>query len=110
MFFIVKVLISGCLIAFASLLVGKKPVLAGFIIALPLTSLLGILFAYFEHHDMEKINQFATSIVVAVPLSLVFFIPFVANKWLKMNFTLSFLTGIILLAGAYAVHTVLLKS
>lgn len=110
MFFIIKIVISACLIAFASWLAGKKPILAGFIIALPLTSLLGILFAYVEHHDMEKINQFATSIVVAVPLSLVFFIPFLANKWLKMNFALSFFTGIVLLAGAYVVHTTLLKS
>jgi len=35
MFFIVKILISALLIAFASWLAGKKPVLAGFIIALP---------------------------------------------------------------------------
>lgn len=110
MFFIAKVLISACLIAFASWLAGKRPILAGFIIALPLTSLLGILFAYLEHHDMEKINQFATSIVVAVPLSLVFFIPFLVNKWLKMSFTMSFFSGIILLAGAYLLHTGLLKS
>lgn len=110
MFFIVKIFVSACLIAFASWLVGKKPILAGFIIALPLTSLLGILFAYFEHHDMNKVNQFATSIVVAVPLSMVFFIPFLANKWLKMNFTISFLTGIILLVVAYVLHMAILRS
>lgn len=110
MFFIIKVLISGGLIAFASLLAGKKPILAGFIIALPLTSLLGILFAYVEHQNMDKINQFALSIVVAVPLSMVFFVPFLANKWLKMNFAQSFTAGLILLAGAYFLHSTILKT
>ena len=110
MFFIVKVLISGCLIAFASMLAGKKPILAGFIIALPLTSLLGILFVYIEHHNMDKVNEFVMSIVVAVPLSMVFFIPFLANKWLKMNFAVSFTTGLVLLVGAYLLHSTILKT
>src|SRR5690606_4868662 len=43
---VAKVLISACLIAFASWLSNKKPELAGFIIALPLTSLLALGFSY----------------------------------------------------------------
>jgi len=109
-FFIVKIFISGLLVAFASWLAGKRPILAGFIIALPLVSILGMLFSYLEHHNMEKINQFATSIVVALPLSLVFFVPFLVNKWLKFSFTVSFLAGIGLLTGAYYIHSLLLKS
>lgn len=110
MVFVIKILISAIVISFVSWLAGKKPVLAGFIIALPLVSILGILFAYLEHKDMEKINQFATSIVVAVPLSLVFFVPFLLNKWFKLNFTLTFGLGIIFLAFAYLAHSTLLKS
>ena len=49
-----KVLISGIIIAFASWLSLKKPILAGFIIALPLMSLISIFFSYMEHKDMEK--------------------------------------------------------
>ena len=110
MFFMVKIFISALLIAFASWLVGKKPILAGFIIALPLVSILGIFFAYLEHHNMEKINQFAISIVVAVPLSMVFFVPFLLNKWLNLNFYVSFLSGLFFLTGAYFLHSALLKS
>lgn len=110
MFFIVKILISAMLIALASTLAGRKPVLAGFIIALPLASMLAILFAYIEHQDMDKLNKFAISIVAAVPLSLTFFIPFLVNKWLKLNFAFSYLAGIFLLTIAYFVHTALLKS
>jgi hypothetical protein len=97
------------LIAFASGLAGKKPVLAGFIIALPLVSILALLFSYLEFRDMDKINRFATSILVAVPLSLSFFIPFLLNRWLKMGFAFSFVLGVLLLAGAYFVHRSLFK-
>jgi len=110
MFFFVKIIISAFLIAFASWLAGKKPVLAGFIIALPLASMLAIFFAYFEHHDMDKLNKFAISIVVAVPLSLSFFLPFLMNKWFKLDFAYSYILGFVLLICAYFIHTSLLKT
>ena len=109
MFFVVKILIAGFIIALASWLSAKKTVLAGFIVALPLVSILSILFAYIEHRNMAKINEFALSIVVAVPLSMAFFVPFLLNKWLKLNFHESFLSGIVLLAVAYYLHQFLLK-
>ena len=102
--FLAKILISAILIAFASWLAGRQSILAGFIIALPLASMLSILFSYLEYRDMEKINQFAVSILTAVPLSLLFFIPFLLNKWLKMNFVWTYLTATGLLAVAYLIH------
>ncbi len=110
MLFTFKVIISALIVAFASWLAGKKTILAGFVVALPLISILTILFVYIEHRDMGKINQFVSSLVVAVPLSLAFFIPFLLNKWLKLNFTFSFLLGIILLFVAYLIHSAILKS
>ena len=110
MFFIAKIFISALMIAFASWLAGKKPILAGFIIALPLVSILSIILAYAEHQNMEKINQFAISIFVAIPLSLVFFVPFLLNKWVKMNFTITFSLGMLLLVVAYFIHSAILKS
>lgn len=107
--FLLKIFISGLIIAFASWLAGRNTTLAGFIVALPLISILSILWSYAEYRDMNKINQFATSILVAVPLSLTFFIPFVLNKWLKMNFSLTFLLGIGLLAVAYFIHSLIFR-
>ncbi len=109
MLFVVKILVAAVLIALASSVAGRKPVLAGFIIALPLTSMIAILFAYVEHQDMLKINKFTTSIVAAVPLSMLFFIPFICHKWLKLNFVASFLMGTALLAAGYLIHTYLFK-
>jgi hypothetical protein len=110
MFFIVKVFISAFLIAFASWLAGKNPILAGFIVALPIVSMLAIFFAYHEYHDIDKLHQFALSIVVAIPLSLSFFIPFLLHKWIKFSFAGSFVLGIVLLVFAYFIHVALLKS
>ena len=51
LFFLLKVVGAGIIIAFASWLAGQNPKLAGFIIALPLVSLIAILFSYYEHND-----------------------------------------------------------
>ncbi len=110
MWFITKTLISAAIIAFAAWLAGRKPILAGFVIALPIMSMLAILFSYLEYRDMQKLNQFATSIVVAVPLSLAFFIPFLLNRWLKWGFLPTYLSAISCVALAYLLHHLFLKS
>ena len=104
-----KVLVSSMVISFSSWLANQKPALAGFIIALPISSLLGISFLYWEHRDMTKVNEYAVSILVAVPLSLVFFVPFVLNRWLKMNFPVTLLLALALLAIAYFIHSFIFK-
>ena len=109
MWFLTKAILSGTIIAYASWLSGRRPVLAGFIIALPLMSMLSIVFGYLEHRDMQKINLFAVSILTAVPLSLTFFAPFLLNKWLKLPFVPTYLLGISFLLLAYVLHVLILK-
>lgn len=109
MIFLIKILISAAVIAYASWLAGRNAALAGFIIALPLVSILSIVLSYLEYRDMEKINQFAVSILAAVPLSLTFFVPFMLNRWLKMNFPVTFVLAIGCLAIAYFVHAAVFR-
>ncbi len=108
--FLSRSLISGLIIAYAGWLAGKKPVLAGFIIALPLMSMLSILFSYLQYRDMQKINEFAVSILVAVPLSLFFFLPFVLNRWLKWNFVATYTSAVGCVALAYLIHHLIFKT
>ena len=54
MVFIAKVLLAALVIAFASWLSGKKPELSGFIIALPIASIIAIAFSYLEHKNTRK--------------------------------------------------------
>ena len=108
--FLLKTLISGLVIAFVSWLSGRKPVLAGFLVSLPMISILSIIFSYAQYKDMEKINQFAVGILVGVPLSLTFFIPFVLNRWLHLSFWVTYGSAIGCLVLAYLIHHFLFKS
>jgi len=78
--------------------------LAGFIIALPLVSLIAILFSYYEHNDTEKTIMFTKSIFIAVPASYLFFLPFFFAKSLNMNFAIIYASGLLLLVVGYFIH------
>jgi hypothetical protein len=109
-FVVLKILLSASIIAGISWYAGKNPSLAGFLIAVPIVSILAISFSYFQYRDMEKINQFASSIVVSIPLSLLFFVPFVLNRWLKWSFFPIILSGFILLFVGYLIHSRIFKT
>ena len=104
MVFLGKVILAALVIAFASWLAGKKPELSGFIIALPLASILALVFSYLEHKNTESSVIFAKSILVGVPVSYLFFLPFFFAKSLNMNFWLIYILGILLLIIGYFVH------
>ena len=84
MLFFLKVLLAAIVIAFASWLSGKKPELSGFIIALPLASLIALVFSYLEHKNPETSITFAKS--------------------LGMNFWLIYAIGVILLFVGFVLH------
>ena len=104
MVFIAKVLLAALVIAFASWLSGKKPELSGFIIALPIASIIAIAFSYLEHKNSENTIIFAKSILIGVPVSYLFFVPFFFAKNLNMNFWLIYGLGFLLLVIGYFVH------
>ena len=109
MFFFVKVLIAGVIISFVSWLSGQYPKLSGFIMALPIASLIAIIFSYYEHQDVEKTVTFTKSILIAVPISYLFFLPFFFAKPLGMNFWIIYLAGISLLVIGYFIHKYLVN-
>ena len=70
--FLFKAVIAGTLIALASWLSEKRPELAGFIIALPITSIIALTISQVQTHDSENSIIFAKSIIIGVPLSYLF--------------------------------------
>ena len=104
MIFALKVLFAGLIIAFSSWLAGHNPRAAGFIIALPVASLIAIAFVYFEHNNVEKTILYTKSILVAVPVSYLFFLPFFLAKQFNMNFWMIYGTGIFLLTLGFFLH------
>ena len=104
MLFLVKVIFSAIILSFASWLSFKKPILAGFIVSLPLVSLITILFSYAEYKDIDKTVSFAKSIFVGVPISLLFFLPFLFSKQLNLSFPQAYFSGIVILIIGYFIH------
>jgi hypothetical protein len=104
MMMILKIGIAATVIGFTSWLSGKKPELAGFIIALPIASLLALAFSQIEHKDAAASITFAKSILIGVPVSWLFFAPFFFADRLGGNFWLCYAIGLALLAGGFFVH------
>ena len=109
LFSIIKITIAACVVAFASWLSGKRPEMAGFITALPLISILAIAFSYAQHHDISITSQYARSIILAVPISWLFFLPFFFTEKFSLGFWLSWGIGLVLLVIGYFLHQWILK-
>jgi hypothetical protein len=109
LFSVLKIVISSVFIAFASWLSKQKPDLAGFIIALPLSTMLVLAFSYAEFHDPVASVRFAKSIFVAIPLSLLFFVPFLLADKLHFSFWGLYASGFALLAVSYFAHTFIMR-
>ena len=109
MSFVIKVILSALVISFASWLSGKKPQLAGFIVALPLTTILVLLFSQMEYKDANNSVQFAKSIIAAIPPTLLFFVPFLLAHQLKLGFWGCYLSGLLLLIIGYFSHKYILS-
>jgi hypothetical protein len=100
--FLAKTLIAALIIAGASTLSQRNAVLAGYITALPLVTILALAFSYVQTRNDEAAANYALSVLAAVPVSLVFFVPFLFYSRLKGPFWLYLLVGIgLLYAGSY---------
>lgn len=105
--FILKTLIAALLISFVSWFSGKNTSLAGFLTALPLTSMLALGFSNLEWGDDQQSFEYAKSVFLAVPISLVFFVPFLFSKKTDLSFWNCFLLGVVLLFLGYHLHNFL---
>jgi hypothetical protein len=106
---ILKTLISAGIITFVSWLSGHKTALAGFITGLPITTLLALGFSHIEYKNPSQSVAFAKSIFVAIPVSLLFFIPFLVAEKFNLGFWTCYLSGLILLGFGYFLHQFIMK-
>ncbi len=95
--FFVKVLVSAVIIGAATEVAKRHPFWGAVIIALPLTSILAMSWLYAETRDNLLLTQFAKDIFLIVPMSLVFFLPFLLEKKTSLGFIANMLIGLVLL-------------
>ncbi len=105
---IIKLLTISGIIAFSSWLAGKKPELAGFIIAMPISSMIALAISYFDYKDSTTSITFAKSILIAVPVSWLFFIPFFLAEHFGFGFWIAYVIGLLLLVAGYFIHKLLM--
>lgn len=108
-FMAVKFMVAAGVITLSSWLAGKRPELAGFIVALPLTTLLALAFSYAEYKDSATSVAFAKSVFAGVPISLLFFIPFLLSERLGLTFWQCYAIGLALLVVGYVIHRQLVQ-
>ena len=107
-FFLVKVLISASVIALASELSKRSSFVAAITLALPLTSLLALIWIHFESPDKAKLAAISWDVFWLVPPSLAFFPCF---AWLVMrdvHFWLSFLLSALVTVAVYVAYAKIL--
>lgn len=104
-----KTIVAAIVISFVSWLSGKKTGLAGFITALPITTLLALAFSQMQYQNSEQTVEYAKSVFAAIPVSLLFFIPFLLSQKLNLNFWTCYISGIALLGVGYFIHSYLVK-
>jgi hypothetical protein len=104
MLFIAKVITASFIISFVSWLSGRMPVLAGFIIALPLQTMIVLPLSQIEHGDPAKTLTLAKSIFLAVPVSMLFLLPFVFAAKLGLSFWQSYGVACGILVLGFGLH------
>lgn len=104
-----KTVVAAILISFVSWLSGKKTGLAGFLTALPLTTLLALAFSHMEWGDTKQSVEYAKSVFIAIPVSLLFFIPFLLAEKFNLSFWSCYMSGVALLGLGYLIHSQITK-
>jgi hypothetical protein len=102
--FFVKLFVSAGFIAGVSTLAERNPVLAGYITALPLSSLLVLSFTYVQTGSGEQAAKYGLAIFAAIPASLLFFVPFLFYNKLKGPFWFYLVAGIVLLYAGWFIQ------
>ena len=96
--FFTKVLVSALIIGVATEMAKRYPFWGAVIIALPLTSILAMSWLYLDTRNNEVLTQFARDIFMLVPVSLLFFLPFLVEKRTGAGFIANMMVGLALLA------------
>mgnify|MGYP001812487022 FL=1 len=108
MFIVLNTLVSAIVIGLVAWISKRYPTTAGFIVALPLAPLLVLPLSYLQHRDASSAFEMARSILVALPVTLLFFVPFLLRA--RLSFWGAYALGCALLPIGYLVHRALMRA
>jgi len=102
--FAVNLFISVGVILVATWLSRRQPATAGFVAALPITTMLVLVLGRMDGVAFDEQVRFSRSLLVGIPLGATFLLPFVAAPRFGLSFWSSFVVGLVLLSAGYAMH------
>lgn len=103
-FFAVKIILSALIIAGVSELAKRMPSLGGLIAAMPLTTLLALIWLYVETGDYQLAQAFTRSVLFAIIPTVFFFIAALALFRRGTPFLLVLALSFVIYIGAALVH------
>ena len=102
--FVLNLAISVAVIVGATWLSKRHPVTAGFVAALPITTMLVLFLGRIDGVSIEDQSRFARSLILGIPLGATFLLPFIAAPRLGLSFWAAFGLGLVCLAAGFALH------
>lgn len=102
-----QIIFSALLLTFSAWLSKRNPEAAGFLIALPLATIIVLPFSYWTHGEAGNSVRLAQEILRAIPISLTFFLPFALAGKFQLGFWQAYTAGIVLLVVSYGIYRLL---
>lgn len=96
--------LSAVIISVALWVAKQNPILGGFIISLPISTLIVLALNQFQNPDPAAGINLAKSVFIAIPASLLFFVPFLLAEKLKLSFWSCYSIGVALLGVSFVIH------
>jgi len=89
MYIVLKIVLTALIVVTISEISRRSTIIAGIVASIPLTSLLAIMWIYFDTSDLENIKNLSSNILMMIPPSLTFFICLPLLIDMKIEFYLS---------------------
>ena len=99
-----NIFLSAGIISLALWIAKNNPVLGGFIVSLPIATLIVLAFNKLQTGDDASSYVLAKSIFIGIPTTLLFFIPFLLAERFKLSFWICYTSGLALLGVGYYAH------
>lgn len=99
-----NVVLTTAILSFVLWISKTNPVLGGFVVSLPISTLIVLAISRIQNGDTGNNFILAKSIFIAIPSTLVFFIPFLVADKFKLSFWASYSIGFALLIVSFFTH------
>ena len=109
MYLMVKTVLSALIIVVVSEIAKKYTLAAAIILSVPLTSLLALIWLFYDTRDIQKVVDLSLNTIVMTIPSIVFFIVLPLMLKLKYNFSFSILVSILSTSLTYFIFIKLIK-